>query len=278
MTANQIVTLLLIFLVISIMVAKVYETGPIIWLKQATRRGRALEGTDRRELVERVRQLLPQANDGNVVFSLHREHSASGGSQFTIMTSTYYPMVFVVDGDSFWMLPMAYDKRKRTYALGTPVPFSAGDVRQVRLTGTRKKTLTFTFHLELDGRKREIDMDITPFCFRKNAFYPFDFMQDAACDKAVKLAEKMALTACHLTPEDLEAGRLKDECSSYGTYAACAGVFGIMFAAAEQLVPVLICFGISLLLFGMMLAKKQIPKVSAIVVVIEALISYSWIH
>ena len=32
--------------------------------------------------------------------SLYREQSASGGNQFTVLSSTYYPMVFVVDGDS----------------------------------------------------------------------------------------------------------------------------------------------------------------------------------
>lgn len=270
----KILILLLLLLFGSAILAKVYEVGPFIWLKRAARRGRALEGTDRRELVARVQQLLPQANDSNVVFSLHRESSASGGSQFTVLSSTYYPMVFVVDGNSFWMIPMAYDKHKRSYALGTPSCFSAADVRQVKLTGTRSKTLTFTFLLELDGRKREIDMDLTPFCFRKNRFYPFDLMQEAACDRALKLAEKMALTACQLTPEALEAGRLKDECSNYGTYAACAGVFGVMFAAAESLPIVLVCFGISLLLFFVMLAKKRIPKVSAVVVLIEAAAAY----
>lgn len=86
----------------------------------------------------------------------------------------------------------------------------------------------------------------------------------------------MALTACQLTPEELEAGRLKDECSNYGTYAACTGVFGVMFAAAESLPIVLVCFGISLILFFVMLAKKQIPKVSAVVVLIEAAAAY-WI-
>lgn len=271
----KILTVLFILIFGSALLAKVYEVGPIIWLKRASRRQRALEGTDRRELVARVQQLLPQANDGNVVFSLHRESSASGGSQFTVLSSTYYPMVFVADGDVFWMIPMAYDKHRRSYALGTPERFTAADVRQVRLTGTRGKTLTFTFQLELDGRKREIDMDLTPYQFRKNAFYPFDFMQEAACNRAMQLAERMALTACQLAPETLEAGRLKDECSNYGTYAACAGIFGVMCAPAKFLPIVLVCFGISLLLFGVMLAKKQIPKVSAVVVLIEAAIAYA---
>lgn len=271
---DRFVVLFLVFVIICLMVAKVYDAGPVIWIKRAARRSRALEGTDRRELVARVQQLLPQANDSNVLFSLHRESSASGGSQFTILSTTYYPMVFVVDGDFFWVIPMAYDKRKRAYALGTPGRFSAGDVKAVQLTGTRRKTLTFTFHLELDGRQREIDMDLTPFQFRKNSFYPFDFMQDTACDQAMKLAEKMAFTACQLTPEDLEAGRLKDECSNYGTYAACIGFFGVMFTSVKLLPAILTCFGISLLLFAVMLAKKQVPKVSAVVVILEAAVSY----
>ena len=278
MTVDRIVTLLLVLLVVSFMAAKFYERGPIIWLKRAARRNRALEGSDRRELVARVQQLLPQANDSNVVFSLHRESSTSGGSQFTVISSTYYPMVFVVDADSFWMIPMAYDKRNRSYALGTPVQFSAGDVREVHLAGSRNRTLTYTFHLELDGRQREFDMDITPYCFRKNAFYPFDFMQETACSRAVTLAEKMAFSACHLTSEDLEAERLKDECGGYATYAACAGVFGIMFTSIKLLPMVLACFGISLLLFGVMIAKKQIPKISAVIVLIEAAIAYLWMQ
>lgn len=275
MNFTQIITLLFVFVFGSIVVARVYETGPVIWLKRAARRSRAEEGADRRELVARVQQLLPQANDSNVVFSLHRESSTSGGSQFTIMSSTYYPRVFVVDGDCFWMIPMAYDKRKRAYALGAPERFSAADVRQMSLTGTRGNTLTYTFHLELDGRKREIDMDVTPYCFRKNAYYPFDFMQKTACDRAAQLAEKMAFAACHLTPEELEKGRLKDECGAYATYAGCFGVFGIMFAAGDILPMVLACFGISLVLFGVILSKKQIPKISAVVVLVEAAIAYT---
>lgn len=69
-------------------------------------------------------------------------------------------------------------------------------------------------------------------------------------------------------------GRAKDECSTYGTYAACAGVFGIMFAAAEALPVVLVCFGISLVLFGVMISKKRFPKASAVVVLMEAAVAY----
>lgn len=270
MSMDKIVILLVVLVFGSAVVARVYETGPIIWLKRAARRGRALEGSDRRELVAQVQQLLPQANDGNVVFSLHRERSASGGSQFTIMSTTYYPMIFVVDGDSFWMIPISYKKRAKTYTLGAPARFSAGDVRQMRLTGQRGKTLTFTFCLELDGRKREIDMDLTPFQFRMNAYHPFDMMQETACDRAMQVAEQMAYTACQMTPQDLEAGRVKDECGNYATYAVCAGFFGLMFSSAKILPLIVFCFGISLVLFGVMLSKKQIPKISAVLVIIEA--------
>ena len=68
---------------------------------------------------------------------------------------------------------------------------------------------------------------------------------------------------------------MKDECGAYATYAGCFGVFGIMFAAGDILPMVLACFGISLVLFGVILSKKQIPKVSAVVVLVEAAIAYT---
>lgn len=67
--------------------------------------------------------------------------------------------------------PLSYNTRKRSYALGAPARFSAADVRQVRLTGTRGKTLTFIAYLEMGGRKREIDMDLPPFYFQKKRFF-----------------------------------------------------------------------------------------------------------
>ena len=47
-----------------------------------------------------------------------------------------------------------------------------------------------------------------------------------------------------------------------------------MFAAAGSLPVVLICFGISLIFFFVILSKKQIPKFSAVVVLIEAAVAY----
>ena len=273
-TLSGFVFVLIVLVVLSVLMARTYEVGPIIWIKRACRRKRALEGTDRRELVARIQQLLPQANDDNVLFSLHLERSTHSGSKVTVTSTTYYYMVFVADGDCFWVIPMSYDRRRRSYQLGTPVPFSADVVKQVRLTGKRGKTLTFHFLLEVGDQQQEINMDLTSFHFRKNSFYPFDLMQETACNNAQQLAEKMASTACNLTPEDLELGRKKDECSDYGIYAACAGFFGIMFASAELLPVVLACFAISLILFAVMIAKKQFPKASAVVVLIEAVVAY----
>lgn len=92
--------------------ARVYEVGPIIWIKGTARRQRALEGADRRELVDQVPQLLPQANEGNAVFSLYREQSASGGSQFTVLSRTYYSLV-VEDKE------MKFSKMIRTFVSGS---------------------------------------------------------------------------------------------------------------------------------------------------------------
>lgn len=47
-----------------------------------------------------------------------------------------------------------------------------------------------------------------------------------------------------------------------------------MFAAAETLPVVLVCFGISLVLFGVMISKKRFPKASAVVVLMEAAVAY----
>ena len=47
-----------------------------------------------------------------------------------------------------------------------------------------------------------------------------------------------------------------------------------MFTSVKLLPAILTCFGISLLLFAVMLAKKQVPKVSAVVVILEAAVSY----
>ena len=77
--------------------ARVYEVGPIIWIKRAA--GACVpwkEGTA--GSWSQVQLLLPRANDGNVVFSLseavrQRRQPVYGFEQ-------HPPMVFVADGDS----------------------------------------------------------------------------------------------------------------------------------------------------------------------------------
>ena len=97
--------------------------------------------------------------------------SLSIGSQFTVLSSTYYPMVFVVDRDSLWMLPPVLQHAKAELCPGCP-----GTVlRRRRAAGAPGrdvgKTLTFTAYLEMGGRKREIDMDLPPFYFQKKRFF-----------------------------------------------------------------------------------------------------------
>lgn len=118
-------------------------------------------------------------------------------------------------------------------------------------------------------------MDMAPYCFKKNPFYPFDMLQPAACDAALETVERIARNACNLTPEDLEAGRLKDECSNYGLYAGLAAVIGVLAAPAESIVPTVICFVIALAFLGLILVKKQVPKVSAVVVLIALVAAFS---
>lgn len=266
-TISGIVSILLALAFASMLVARRYVVGPVIWIRQALHRNRAQEGTDRRELLARVQQLLPQANENNVVFSLHHESSTHGGSKVSVVTHTYYARVFVADGDALWVIPMDYDRRKRDYALGQPACITAEVVKGVQLTGKRGKNLIATFSLEADGQSMDIAMDMAPYCFRKNPFYPLDLMQEAACETAMETVEKIARTACNLTPEDLEAGRLKEECSNYGLYAGIAAVIGVLAAPAESIIPTVICFVIAFAFLGLILVKKQIPKVSAVVVI-----------
>lgn len=124
----------LLFLLIfgSFVLARIYAVGPLVWLKRAALRSRALEGTDRRELVDRVRQLLPQANDGNVIFSLHRENSSSGGSNVSfalekadiasVSSAGLFMSVQATDGTRY-LLGTSWKKEFKSYLsqMGVPV-------------------------------------------------------------------------------------------------------------------------------------------------------------
>lgn len=105
--------------------------GPIIWARKASGRKRAESGEDRRALLARVRELLPQANAENTVFSLYVETQSSGGSKVRVTTYTYYSRVFVLDGDSLWLIPLSFDKKSRAYALSAPLEIPADMVRDV---------------------------------------------------------------------------------------------------------------------------------------------------
>ncbi len=270
----RIFTIVLIVVVVSILEAKFYEIGPVIWIKRSLRRKYALEGKDRNELLSRVQELLPQVNDSNTVFSLHKTTSHHSGGSVQVATNTYDLHVFVVDNDSFWVIPMEYSRWKKSYQLGRPGKFSTDSVKDVSLTGKHGKHLIFTFLLEINGQQITINMDLVPFCFRKNSFYPFDLMQEIACENAFQTAEKMARIACDITPEELEESRLKDECLKYGTYAGCAGAIGILSAPSVSIIPSIVCFVIAFLFLGMMVLKNQPPKFSALVVLIELAIAY----
>lgn len=252
-----------------------YHMGPVVWIRRSRGRARALEDdSPRREFVERVRQRLPQANDQNVVFSLQVESHTSGGGRMRVTTYTYYYKVFVADADCLWILPFSYD-RKTGYELGSPVPLTPDLIQNVRLAGKRGKNLAASFTLKPEAGLDKIVMVLEPLQFQKNKFYPFDFLQAEACAKAMELTEKLARSACGLTPEDLETTRLEDECGNYAIAAGFCGFFGIIAAyASHGLLLPLVLFGAALALFGLMLSKKQIPKISLAIVIVEAVITF----
>lgn len=253
-----------------------YNMGPVIWMRRSRGRARALEDdASRRELVERVRQRLPQANDQNVVFSLQVESHTSGGGRMRVTTYTYYYKVFVADTDCLWVLPFSYDKKTRGYQLGDPVSLTRDLIQRVSLAGKRGKKLTVSFTLKPELGVDKIDMVLEPLQFQRNKFYPFDFLQEEACGKALDLTEKLALSACGLTPEDLEETRLEDECNNYAIAAGFCGFFGIVAAyASHALFLPLILFAAALALFGLMISKKQMPKISLVIVIVEAIVTF----
>lgn len=253
-----------------------YNMGPVIWFRRSRGRARALEDdTSRRELVERVRQRLPQANDQNVVFSLQVESHTSGGGRMRVTTYTYYYKVFVADADGLWLLPFSYDRKQRNYQLGDPVPLTRELIQNVSLAGKREKKLKVSFSLKPELGLDEIVMVLEPLQYQKNKFYPFDFLQETACAKTMDLVEKLALSACGLTPEDLEESRLKDECGNYAIAAGFCGFFGIVTAyASHALFLPLILFAAALALFGLMFSKRHPPKISLAVVIAEALLTF----
>lgn len=170
---------------------------------------------------------------------------------------------------------MSYRKGERNYELGTRSLLPEELVKGVDLTGKRGKALTVTFRLETEHRHISLEMVLAPLCYRKNKFYPLDLLQEAACAKALEAAEKLAERACGLTPAELEAGRLKSECGDYGLYAAMVSFLDMAIAASGEPVPAAICFAATLTPFGMIIARKRLPKLSLLVVIVEALLAYN---
>ena len=253
-----------------------YNMGPVIWMRRSRGRARALEDdASRRELVERVRQRLPQASDQNTVFSLQVESHSSGGGRMRVTTYTYYYKVFVADADCLWVLPFSYDRKTRSYQVGDPVPLTREIIQSVSLAGKRDKKLSVSFTLKPELGQDTVIMVLEPLQFQRNKFYPFDFLQEAACARAMDITEKLALSACGLTPEDLEKTRLEDECGNYAIAAGFCGFFGIVAAyASYALLLPLILFGAALALFGVILSKRQIHKISLIIVIVQAVIAF----
>ena len=250
-----------------------HEFGPWLWYKRAAGRRRALTGKDRRQFVARVQRLLPQARDENVVFSLYRE-SRTRGTKVSITVHSYRYKVYVADRGRLWVIPMDYDTRTRAYTLGEPVLLPEHALRQVDVSGKRGKALTYKLLLENDGQVTEWEMVLAPLCFRRNAHDPFDMVQDTACAEVEKAVQRMARSACDLTPEDLENMRLKNESFLYGTYAACMGAMGLLLTPAGSVPAVAVWFVAAAAMLAVMLAKRQVPKLSALAVAAEAVAAY----
>lgn len=252
-----------------------YNMGPVIWVRKALGRSRAQkDGSTRKELVERVRQLLPRAVDGNVVFSLQAESHTSGGSRVRVTTNTYHYKVFVADTEGLWIIPFYYDKKARSYELGQPVVLTQDLLQTVKLAGRRGGKMEVTFFLKPEVGLNQVVMVLEPLQFRRNGYYPFDFLQEAACEKALEVTERMALAGCGQTAGDLEESRLEDECGSYALIAGLCGFFGVIAASvSHSLMLTGLLFAAALVMFGVMIGKKRFPKISLVFVIAEALLA-----
>ena len=253
-----------------------FAGGPVRLYRRYRGRTRAQEGSQRRTLVERVQALLPQASEETVLFSMEEKHSTSGGSQLTIMTTTYIPRVFVIDGERLWVIPVAVGKRHQ-YQLGEPVPITSRSIKRVSLQGTAGKREQYTFYVETQSGMVEVDMVVQPFVYQKNRYCPVDLVQEKACKQAVAMAQRMALLSCDMSVYDLEEDRQSNQGLRYATYAGCLGMLGVLSTPAETIAGVVFFFAAALVMFGLMLVNHRIPKFSALVVLVEAIVAYQLI-
>ena len=251
-----------------------YGFGPVIWARKAAGRRRARSAHSRQELVLRVQQLLPQARDSSVVFSVEEEQSTSGGSKVQVTTSTYHYKIFVAEPQSLWIIPFYYQKGPRTYELGTPVSLTRELIQDVSLSGQKDRKLEVTFRLKPAVGLDQVVMVLEPFQFQKNRHYPFDFFQEEACTQAYATAQRLALLACGKDNLDLEESRLKNACDNHAVSAFMCGFFGMAAAISGGLLPALVLFGAAAVLLVLILVKGQIPKLSLVLVILEALGAY----
>ena len=91
------------------------------------------------------------------------------------------------------------------------------------------------------------------------------------------LAQRLAFLSCHMSVEDLEEDRRKDRAIGYATIAGFIGMLGLMFAFLEDANATVILFIATLVPFALMLRNRQIPKISAIVVLVQAILSYQFL-
>ncbi len=255
-----------------------YGFGPVIWVRKAAGRRRARLTTSRQELVRRVQELVPQASDSNVVFSVEAETSTSGGSKVQVTTSTYHYHVFVADAHCIWILPFFYEKSAGAYDLGTPVALTRELIADVELSGKPAKKLEVTFRLKPAVGLDKVVMVLEPFQFKKNRHYPFDFFQETACAQAFSAAEKLALLACGRNTLDLEQTRIRSVCENYAISAGMCGFLAMAGASGGFLIPTLVFLAVALLLLVLVLARGRIPKLSVIVVLLEAFVCYRFLR
>ena len=215
-----------------------------------------------------------QARDSSVVFSVEEEQSTSGGSKVQVTTSTYHYKIFVAEPQSLWIIPFYYQKGPRTYELGTPVSLTRELIQDVSLSGQKDRKLEVTFRLKPAVGLDQVVMVLEPFQFQKNRHYPFDFFQEEACTQAYATAQRLALLACGKDNLDLEESRLKNACDNHAVSAFMCGFFGMAAAISGGLLPALVLFGAAAVLLVLILVKGQIPKLSLVLVILEALGAY----
>lgn len=253
----------------------VFRGGPLGLYRCSRGKTRAQEGSQRKELVQRVQALLPQAKEDTILFSMHEKRSVRGGSHVTVVNTTYTPLVFVADGERLWVIPVQVGKR-HSYQLGNPIPLTSEFIKEVSLRGKAGQD-QYIFSVETRDGTQEIPMAIQPFLYQKNRHCPVDLVQEEACRKMTALAQRLAFLSCHMSVEDLEEDRRKDRAIGYATIAGFIGMLGLMFAFLEDANATITLFIATLVPFALMLRNRQIPKISAIVVLVQAILSYQFL-